>query len=80
MEDDVEKKLEEETEKWLERIKSEDLHPSKEENSEMFTENIQAYIKDSEHFLEEEKPIKAFEAVIWAWSWLEIGRELDVLE
>ena len=80
MSSETEDRLREETKKWLERIKSEDWEGQDGENSEIFIDNIQAYTEDSEHFLEEGKLIEAFEAVIWAWSWLEIGQELDILE
>jgi len=42
-------------------------------------ENIRAYIKDAEYFLKQEMLIEAFEAVIWAWAWLEIGERYGML-
>lgn len=80
MTDKTSKKLREETERWLEKIKSKDIKAVDDENAETFAKNIQAYTDDAEHFLEEGKLVEAFEAVIWAWSWLEIGEELGVLE
>jgi hypothetical protein len=44
-----------------------------------FLKNINAYIKDCKYFLGRGDLIRAFEAVIWAWAWLEIGKELKVL-
>lgn len=79
MSENLRKDLEEETEKWLKRIKSKDFEARNEESEEI-VENIRAYVKDSEHFLEEEKLIEAFEAAIWAWSWYEIGVELELIE
>ncbi len=61
-----------ETEKWLE--KAESLF-SEVSGKEQFMDNISAYISDSKYFLNKEDLIRAFEAVIWAWAWLEIGLE-----
>ena len=60
-----------ETEKWLERLES-----IKIEGEEWFVENIKAYISDARHFLDNGDLIRAFEAVIWAWAWYEIGKEI----
>lgn len=76
---ETEEKLKEETEKWLEKLKKEDIRP-KGEKGEMFVENIHAYREDAKHFLEKDDAIRSFEAVVWAWSWLEIGEELNRLE
>ncbi len=75
---DTEEKLEKETEKWLEKLKNEDFETVG-DGGKMFLENIEAYTKDAEYFLEEGDLIRAFEAVVWAWSWLEIGEEMDEL-
>ena len=42
--------------------------------------NIDAYIKDAEIFLKENKLIMAFEAVLWAWAIYETMKELGVIE
>ncbi len=60
--------LKEETEKWLDKIKK-----IKFEGEKDFVRNIKAYISDSEYFLEKGDLIRAFECVVWAWAWLEIG-------
>ncbi|MGB3943369.1 MAG: DUF357 domain-containing protein, partial [Methanothrix sp.] len=36
-------------------------------------------LSDSRHFSEKGDPIRAFEAVIWAWAWIEIGLEVGIL-
>ncbi|MDI6643122.1 MAG: DUF357 domain-containing protein [Candidatus Hodarchaeaceae archaeon] len=41
--------------------------------------NIEAYRKDSKHFLERGDLIKSFECLIWAWALLEVGKELGHL-
>jgi len=73
---DTEQELTNETEKWLEKLKDEEIEV-KGEKGKMFLENIEAYTEDAQHFLDEEDLVRAFEAVVWAWSWLEIGEELD---
>lgn len=40
---------------------------------EAFLENIRAYQDDAEHFVSESDLVRAFECVVWAWAWLEIG-------
>ncbi len=66
-----------ETLKWLER--AEELF-SKISGEDSFMENISAYISDSKYFLEKGDLIRAFEAVIWAWAWMEIGLETKRLK
>lgn len=73
----LEENLEEETRKWL--VKAEDLLAAV-SGEEHFLENVSAYIRDSHYFLEKGDPIRAFEAVIWAWAWMEIGLERKILE
>ena len=65
-----------ETRKWL--VKAEDLFANV-SGEEHFLENISAYIRDSHYFLENGDLIRAFEAVIWAWAWMEIGLEREIL-
>ncbi len=78
---DLETSLRNETEKWLlkvkEEVKSVKLIDQKRED---VLTNINAYIKDSEYFLERKDLIRAFEAVIWAWAILENSREFGVIE
>ena len=47
---------------------------------EEFLTNINAYMSDTNHFKEKEDFVRAFEAVVWAWAWLEIGKEAGFLE
>ena len=76
----TEKRLMQETEKWSLKI------TKKLENTEAvgsegkgFLTNIKAYVSDSRHFLEKGDLVRSFEAIIWAFSWLEIGLELGLL-
>lgn len=77
----MEEELKKETEKWLARIKEERKKIALADSSKSdFLKNIDAYIADSEHFLASNDLIRAFEAVIWAWSQLEIGKELGIIK
>lgn len=73
----LEQDLISETLKW--QGKAEDLF-SRVSGDAQFLENISAYIRDSHYFLEKGDLIRAFEAVIWAWAWMEIGLEKDILQ
>ena len=42
-------------------------------------ENVSAYIRDCQYFLDKNDLIRAFEAIIWAWAWMEIGLQKGVL-
>lgn len=70
-------KLEEETQKWLRLGKTRILEL---EGDESFLENISAYISDTSYFLEKKDFIRSFEAVIWAWAWMEIGERVGILK
>ncbi|MCQ8903566.1 MAG: DUF357 domain-containing protein [Methanothrix sp.] len=74
MNEDLAADLRAETEKWLVRA---DQRLSRCRGDERFLSNIKAYISDSRYFLGRGDLIRAFEAVIWAWAWLEIGEELE---
>ena len=63
--------------KW--QKKAQDLY-AKVSGDEEFLENVSAYIRDSQYFLEKGDLIRAFEAVIWAWAWMEIGLEKRLLQ
>lgn len=65
---ETQQKLEEETRKWLDKLNSriEDRDKSVEQ-----MENVIAYRDDTEHFLEEEDYIRAWESVIYSWGILE---------
>ena len=77
----IEDQLRLETDKWLERAKDERKEIRlADETRKDFLRNIDAYISDCEHFLKENKLILAFEAIIWAWSWISIGKELGIFK
>ncbi len=78
---DLEKELKRETEKWLGKIR-EEMRGAEvlDKEREGLLENIRAYVKDCNYFLGKNDLIRAFESVVWAWSWLEILKELNVLK
>ena len=73
----LEEDLQMETLKWLGKAEALYCQVSGDEH---FLENVSAYIRDSHYFLEKKDLIRAFEAVIWAWAWMEIGLEKDLLQ
>ena len=77
----IEDQLREETIKWLKRIKDERKKAkANNEQGKDLLKNIDAYIEDTEHFMQKDDLIRAFEAVVWAWSWLEICKELGIIK
>ncbi len=76
----LEEDLKEETEKWLQRAEGDlDEIILQTAGGQRFLTNIAAYISDSRYFLERGDLIRAFEAVIWAWAWIEIGLDMGAL-
>lgn len=78
---DQEVRLREEIDKWtskieIEREKIELINNSK----EVFLKNIDAYISDSKHFLKKEQLVESFEALIWAWAYITIGKDEEILK
>ena len=73
--------LKTETEKWLKKAKEKRqkiklLDKSKQD----MIKNIDAYISDSQHFMDKGDLIRSFEAIIWSWAWMEILAQLKVIE
>ncbi|MDD1749139.1 MAG: DUF357 domain-containing protein [Methanothrix sp.] len=73
----LEEDLRAETVKW--QKKAQDLYVKVSGDGE-FLENVSAYIRDCQYFLEKGDLIRAFEAVIWAWAWMEIGLQKGLLQ
>ncbi|MFH1631254.1 MAG: DUF357 domain-containing protein [Candidatus Aenigmatarchaeota archaeon] len=73
----IEEKLKAETDKWLKRIeeKRKILQLLDDSRKDLIV-NMDAYTSDCKHFTKEGKLIEAFEAVIWAWSILELGERV----
>lgn len=74
--DETAQQLLKETERWCDRL-DEALEEAQASTprGKAFLENIQAYRSDADHFQRDEDLVRAFEAVVWAWAWLEIGAE-----
>lgn len=51
----------------------------KSKKGEEFLVNINAYLKDCKHWLKEKNYVLAFESIVWAWAWLEIAEELELI-
>ncbi|MBN1896609.1 MAG: DUF357 domain-containing protein [Candidatus Aenigmarchaeota archaeon] len=77
----TEESLRREIDKWSKKMRTEleniESYGSK---GREFLTNIKAYVSDSAHFLEKGDLVRSFEAIIWAWSWLEIGTNLEYLK
>ncbi|MCK4808137.1 MAG: DUF357 domain-containing protein [Candidatus Aenigmarchaeota archaeon] len=77
----VDEQLKTETLKWLEKCEEEVVRvKASGSKGEEFLVNIKAYVSDTGHFLEKDDLVRAFEAIVWAWAWLEIGKDIGVLE
>jgi hypothetical protein len=76
MNPNLESDLQNETYKWLE--KAEDLFSKISPKDNRFADNIAAYISDSRYFMDKGDLIRSFEAVIWAWAWMEICQDMGV--
>lgn len=78
---DAAAELEQETEKWHEKLRVRMKQvAATDEAGEDLLENAQAYHDDADHFRAEGDLVRAFESVVWAWSWIEIGERLGHLE
>lgn len=77
----VEKSLKEETEKWLKKAKEKRTEIKLLDSSKKsMIKNIDAYISDTEHFTKKGDLVRAFEAIVWAFSWIEILEELEIIK
>jgi hypothetical protein len=74
---ETQQKLEKETKKWLEKLNN--RIEERDESVEQM-ENVLAYRDDTNHFLEEEDYIRAWESVIYAWGILETLERLGKFE
>lgn len=78
---DTEKELTEETERWEKKLRDRlETVSAVDSQGEELLENARAYLSDVAHFEGENDMVRAFEAVIWGWSWIEIGERLNKLE
>jgi len=68
-------------EEWLIKLKKK-IEKTKPvgKKGEKFLTNINAYIIDTEHFLEEGDYVKSWELVSFAWGLFEAGGELGIIK
>ena len=68
-------------EEWLENLKKKigETEPLDKKGGELLR-NIQAYIIDVEHFLQQGDYVKAWELVSFAWGLFEAGEELEKIK
>ena len=71
---ETEEQLKKEIEKWSAKLK-EQIKDMQADN-DYFTKNIIAYAQDSAHFKEKGDLVRSFEAIVWAWAFYNIGKEL----
>ncbi|MBN2095162.1 MAG: DUF357 domain-containing protein [Candidatus Aenigmarchaeota archaeon] len=75
----TEEELVGETKRWLSKIKALKITPKSDKGRE-HKGNIEAYISDSLHFFDKGDYVRSFEAVVWAWAFLEISKDLGLIE
>ncbi|MCD6477422.1 MAG: DUF357 domain-containing protein [Candidatus Aenigmarchaeota archaeon] len=76
----MEDNLREEIKKWSQRLdNSLKITVAQSPKGVEFLTNIKAYQSDSLHFLKKNDLIRAYEALIWAWAYLEIGKQIGIL-
>jgi hypothetical protein len=72
----ADEKLKSEIKRWSTKIEEKRRHLKIVDDSKKeHLINMDAYISDSKHFEKEGKIIESFEALLWAWSILEIGEK-----
>jgi len=75
---EVEKNLDYEIEKWTAKLK--DVIGGMSAENDYFTKNIVAYMNDSKHFREQGDLVRSFEAIVWAWAFYTIGKEIGEIK
>ncbi len=77
----LETKLIKEIKKWTAKLDDAlSTAGARSEAGKKMISNIKAYREDFEHFLKQGNLIKSFECLIWAWTLLETGKELEHLK
>ena len=83
--DPTSKNLREETEKWLAKLRKErplvriSATGPLEKKAKEALRNMDAYVKDTSHFLEKGDYVRAFEAIVWAWGILEVLSSMHLI-
>lgn len=77
----LEEDLRNEIAKWLDKLlREKNAVEILNDKGQEFMSNIEAYISDSRYFMDKGDLIRAFECVVWAWAWLEIGMEIELFQ
>lgn len=77
----IEKQLADEIEKWTRKAKEKRKKIKlMDKSKENMIKNIDAYISDTEHFMKKGDLIRSFEAIVWAFAWIEILEELKIIK
>lgn len=72
--EETEMRLRLEIDKWTKKLaEKRSVIALARQDKKDFLQNIDAYISDSQHFFEQSDLVRCFEALVWAWAWLEIG-------
>jgi len=71
--------LKKETSKWMNKLENLNIKLKNPKKHDFLT-NIEAYKLDAHWFFENDDFVRAFEAIIWAWAWIEIGEKEGFLE
>jgi len=76
----VEAQLNEEIKKWMKRLEMnvDEIKAMSPKGVEFLT-NIRAYQSDSLHFYNKGDLVRSFEALIWTWAYIEIGKNVGIL-
>lgn len=79
--DGTDERLRDQTDTWRDRLdRALDEATVAGERGDRFLENIRAYRSDCDHFEGEGDLVRAFEAIVWAWAWLEIGADIGAID
>ena len=75
----TDEELKNQTLKWLKKAEEKLSRVEKKDDAEYIVKNAQCYIKDANYFLGQKDFVRSFEAVIWAWAFLEIGQNCGLV-
>lgn len=72
--------MKEETRKWSKRLDEAlaNAYANTGKGVEFLT-NVKAYQTDSLHFMQRGDLVRSFEALLWAWAYLTIAKELELV-
>ncbi len=77
---EIEEELKNQTEKMLKDIREKRKYVNIDPDKKHLLNNLDAYISDTQHFLDKKDIIRAFEAIVYAWGILETLEHAEILE